>query len=71
MSIVELRNLPRDEKLKIIEMLWSDLAGDEESLESPAWHEEELQRTEAEFTAGRLEVLDWEEAKKELRKQFE
>jgi putative addiction module component (TIGR02574 family) len=71
MSIAELRKLPPLEKLKIIEALWSDLAADEDSFESPAWHEEELRKTEAEYAAGRIEVLDWEEAKKELRKRFE
>jgi putative addiction module component (TIGR02574 family) len=71
MSIAELRKLPPDEKLKIIEILWSDLAADEESLPSPPWHEEELRRTEADFAAGRIETLDWEDAKKELRRRFE
>lgn len=71
MSIAELRKLPREEKLKIIETLWSDLAADDESFESPAWHAEELRKTEAEFAAGRVEVVDWEDAKKELRKRFE
>ena len=71
MSIAELRKLPRDEKLKIIETLWGDIAGDEEAFESPAWHSEELKKTEADLVAGRVEVLDWEDAKKELRKRFE
>jgi Putative addiction module component len=71
MSIAELRNLPPAEKLKIIEVPWSDLAADDESLPSPAWHEQELRKTEADFKAGHLEVLDWEDEKKELRKQFE
>ncbi len=71
MSIAELRKLPALEKLKIIEALWGDLAGDEDALESPAWHEEELKGTEADYAAGRIEALDWEDAKKELRKQFE
>lgn len=71
MSIAELRKLPPVEKLRIIETLWADLAGDEDAFESPAWHEEELKRTEAEFAAGRIEALDWEGAKKELRKRFE
>ena len=71
MSIAELRNLPPAEKLKIIEALWSDLAGDDESVPSPAWHEQELRKTETDFKAGHLEVLDWEDEKKELRKQFE
>ncbi|MBP8256038.1 MAG: addiction module protein [Opitutaceae bacterium] len=71
MSIAELRKLPPSEKLKIIETLWGDIAADDSSYESPAWHEEELRKTEAELAAGRVEVLDWEVAKKELRKRFE
>jgi putative addiction module component (TIGR02574 family) len=71
MSIAELHKLPTDEKLKIIEALWSDVASDDAAFASPAWHEDELRRTEADFAAGRVEVLSWEDAKKELRKQFE
>ena len=71
MSIAELRSLPSDEKLRIIETLWGDIAADENAFESPAWHEEQLRRTEANFAAGRIEVLDWQEAKKELRLRVE
>lgn len=71
MSIAELRKLPADEKLKILEVLWSDLAADEDSFESPSWHDGELRQTEKDFDNGNVEVLDWEDAKKELRSQFE
>jgi len=71
MSIAELRKLPAAEKLKIIEALWDDLAGDANSLESPAWHAAELRKTEANLAAGQVEILDWDEAKKELRQRFE
>ncbi len=71
MSIAELRKLPSGEKLKIIEALWGDLAGDEDTFESPGWHEEELKKTEADYAAGRIEAIDWDDAKKELRKRFE
>jgi putative addiction module component (TIGR02574 family) len=71
MSIADLRKLPRDEKLKIIETLWGDLAADEDSFESPAWHAEELRNTETDLAAGKIPVLDWEDAKKELRTRFE
>jgi putative addiction module component (TIGR02574 family) len=71
MSIAELRKLPPAEKLKIIETLWGDLAADEDAFSSPAWHEEVLKKTEADFIAGRVEALDWQEAKRELRKRFE
>ena len=59
------------EKLKIIEMLWADLAADADSWASPAWHVEKLRKTEAAFAAGEVEVLDWQAAKKELRARFE
>jgi hypothetical protein len=71
MSTAELRKLPALEKLKIIEMLWADLAEEGESFPSPAWHEEELRKTEIDFTAGRIEILGWPDARKELRKRFE
>ena len=67
MSIAELRKLPRAEKQRIIEELWDDLTADEAALDSSAWHEAELQKTEAEFVAGRIEAIDWAEAKRRLR----
>jgi putative addiction module component (TIGR02574 family) len=69
MSIAELRKLPRTEKLEIVEALWSDLTDDPETLECPPWHEDALKQTESEFKAGRIEALDWEAAKKQLRGQ--
>lgn len=71
MSIAELRLLPADEKLRIIETLWSDLSGQDEDIASPAWHDEELRKTEAAFLAGSEEIHDWTEAKKVLRAKFE
>jgi len=71
MTVAELRLLPAPEKLRIIEALWADLAADADSFESPAWHREELLKTEAAMTAGNVEVLDWQAAKKELRARFE
>lgn len=71
MNIAELHNLSAVEKLKIIEALWGDLIGDENSLPNLAWHEIELKETEEKLKAGSIDVLDWQQAKKELRSQFE
>lgn len=71
MSIAELHKLSAVEKLKIIEALWGDLVGDEDNLSSPSWHETELIKTEKEFLSGDIEALNWQQAKKELRSQFE
>lgn len=66
MSIAELRQLPASEKLRIIEVLWEDLSADGTSFISPQWHADELKKTEAEFAAGRIEMIDWNLAKEKL-----
>ena len=71
MSIAELRLLPNSEKLRIIETLWADIAADDTSFDSPAWHADELRKTEDDLKAGRVTAVDWDVAKKELRKRFE
>ncbi len=71
MSIAELRKLPKAEKLQIVEALWADLVEGQEEFESPSWHGEVLRETEKRHATGEIETLDWEAAKKELRRRFE
>ena len=49
-----------------MELLWSDLASDDEALRSPAWHEEELRATEARSETP----IDWDKAKASLRAEL-
>jgi hypothetical protein len=70
MSIETLRQLPRSEKLKIMETLWEDLTQPDDQFESPAWHAQELAATEKRLAEGKEQVLDWEEAKETLRARF-
>ena len=67
MTVETMRQLPRSEKLKLLEALWEDLSGSDSELESPAWHERELAETERRLAEGKEEVMDWESAKKTLR----
>jgi Putative addiction module component len=67
----ELRQLPAIEKLKLIEALWHDLLDNENDVPALAWHQEELQVTEAAYNAGDVEAVDWQQAKKALRARFE
>jgi len=71
MNITELHQLSSKEKLQIIEALWGDLVGDESSFPDLSWHETELKATEDKLLAGEVDVLDWQQAKKELRSRFE
>ncbi len=70
-DILEIKQMSREEKLRIMEALWEDLSSEEQSVQSPAWHESLLQETEQRVEAGQEKFLDWKEAKKELRKRFE
>ena len=54
-----------------METLWEELSRVEGELESPPWHAEELAQTERRLAEGKEQILDWEAAKKQLRKQFE
>ena len=69
MSIESLQKLSRSEKLELMEALWEQLSQPEDSLESPAWHAQELTGTEQRLKEGKEEILDWETAKRELRKR--
>lgn len=63
--------MPRTEKLKLMEALWEDLSRSDTEVESPAWHAQELAQTEQRLAEGKEEILDWDTAKKELRRLSE
>ena len=58
MTIEALRQLPRGEKLRLMETLWEELSRPDSDFESPAWHANELAETEKRLAQGKEEVLD-------------
>jgi hypothetical protein len=71
MTIDTVRQMPRSEKLKLMETLWEELSHPDSEFDSPAWHAEELAKTERRLAEGKEQVMDWEKAKKALRSKFE
>lgn len=71
MITLPIKQMSHAEKLMALEALWEDLSRNEETLESPAWHLEELRATEERVNSGQEQFVAWESAKKELRKRFE
>jgi hypothetical protein len=71
MTIEAVRQLPRSEKLRLMETLWQELSRPDNEYESPAWHAKELAETEQRVAEGKEQVMEWEAAKKKLRSQFE
>ena len=50
------------------EFSWKDLKNE---YESPSWHKDALLTTEKRRAEGKEQAIDWNEAKKLLRKEFE
>jgi hypothetical protein len=67
MSALEIQQLPRQEKLRLMEILWDDLSRNAAEFESPAWHAEALRETTERRARGEESLLDWDEAKAKLR----
>ena len=59
--------LPKKEKLMLMEALWEDLSRDGEDFESPAWHGEVLREREKALQSGEDRFLTVEEARAEVK----
>ena len=57
--------------IKEVPGLWVSLSQQESRLESPAWHKNVLSETAARFKVGDEPPIDWDAAKRELRKLAE
>lgn len=68
MSVAEIQQMPRQEKLRLMELLWTELSREESELDSPAWHGSALRETTERLARGEEQMLDWTEAKARLRK---
>ena len=71
MISLPLKEMSRADKVMALEAIWEDLSRPEADFESPAWHQQELAATEERVKSGQEKFVDWETAKKQLRKQFE
>jgi hypothetical protein len=71
MSALAIEKMSWDEKLRAMEELWESLSREESRLESPPWHREVLRETVARYEAGKEPPIDWDAAKRELRKRAE
>ncbi|MCF8128598.1 MAG: addiction module protein [Deltaproteobacteria bacterium] len=71
LDISIVKTLSTKEKLQVMEAIWQDLTEEEQTVQSPEWHLEALKETEKRREEGNEAVLDWGDAKRELRKRFE
>jgi hypothetical protein len=66
--ILRLNEMSVEEKLQTMETLWQSLSADTASIESPAWHEEELAERERKIESGEAKFVEWEKAKADIRR---
>lgn len=58
------------EKLEAMEALWADLSREAPDAAVPEWHAAVLAEREQRLTAGQEAVMDWDEAKRRLRREI-
>lgn len=63
----DIRKLPMKEKLALLETVWAEISPEPDEVEVPQWHKDLLDERELALREGRTEVLDWEDAKRQIR----
>ena len=58
------------EKMQTMENIWDDLCKKADGLPSPAWHKQALKEREDKIKSGMSKFVDWEDAKKNIRKSI-
>ena len=66
-AILDVKAMPKTDKLRLLEALWSDLSSDDASIPSPGWHQSALREAEQLHADGKEEFSDWSEAKLRIR----
>ncbi len=61
--------MSREDKLRAMEALWSDLSRDEAEFDSPGWHGAVLRETERLVREGKAGFSDWQAAKRRIRRK--
>ena len=64
---INLKDMTIEKKLKAMEMLWDDICLNIPDFSSPTWHEQILKERQERLKKGKEKVLDWNQAKKDLR----
>jgi hypothetical protein len=66
MSIAEVKQLPFEEKLQIMEVIWEEMRAQADRVSVPQWHKDLLDDRRKAVAEGREEILDWDSIKDSL-----
>jgi len=59
------------EKLLVMEAIWEDISREEINLETPQWDKDILDERERLMAEGKAQFLEWEDAKRQIKKAIE
>jgi hypothetical protein len=62
-----LEKMSVEDKLRVLERVWEDLARTPATVPSPAWHRDVLNAREKRFSDGGERFVSWEKAKEDIR----
>ena len=69
-AVLPLDQMTTEEKLRAMEVLWADLSRNADKFESPAWHADVLRERDQRIAEGKEPSVEWEVAKRKLRKRL-
>jgi hypothetical protein len=70
-AIDQIHQMPLREKLLVMEAIWDDISREEGNIEVPQWHKDTLDERERMLKDGKAQIIDWEEAKKQIKEATE
>ncbi|HXT10690.1 MAG TPA: addiction module protein [Candidatus Angelobacter sp.] len=70
-ALEQIHEMPFREKLLVMEAIWEDISREEQRLEVPQWHKDVLDERERLVAEGKAQFLEWEEAKRQIKKAIE
>jgi len=65
-ATLDLKQMSRPEKVRLMEEIWQDLSADEQEVESPSWHGEIIAERTAKVEEGKATFLTLEEMQARL-----
>lgn len=66
MPTLPLEKMTVQEKLQVMEEIWSDLCCNQNRIPVPQWHKDILDKREKLVKEGKATFVDWESAKKRI-----
>ncbi len=68
-TIPAIEDMTASQKVELMEALWKAMSQKPEEIESPDWHREVLEERERALANGEIELMDWEDAKADIRRK--